>query len=127
MCPRRSSWWAMQRNGSSVLPDEMRYKLMRLLEASPEVSQRDVARELGISLGKVNYCLRALIAKGWVKASRFRGSRRKSAYVYLLTPRGVREKARFTVLFLAAKRREYDTLRREIDEIRREAARQAPR
>jgi EPS-associated MarR family transcriptional regulator len=117
----------MQRNDSSVLPDEMRYKLMRLLESNPEVSQRDVARELRISLGKVNYCLRALIEKGWVKASRFRGSRRKSAYVYLLTPRGMQEKARFTVRFLAAKTREYDSLRREIEEIRREAARQAPR
>ena len=110
-----------------ALPDEVRYKLMRLLEAKPEVSQRDLAHELGISLGKVNYCLRALIEKGWVKAARFRGSRRKSAYVYLLTPRGIQEKARFTVRFLAAKTREYDSLRREIEEIRREAERHAPR
>jgi EPS-associated MarR family transcriptional regulator len=117
----------MQRSDSSVLPDELRYKLMRLLDANPQVSQREVARELGISLGRVNYCLRALIDKGWVKVSRFRGSTRKSAYAYLLTPRGVQEKARFTIRFLAAKTREYDSLRREIEEIRRDAARRAPR
>lgn len=100
---------------------------MRLLEANPTVSQRDVARELGISLGKVNYCLRALIQKGWVKASRFRGSQRKIEYAYLLTPRGIREKARFTVCFLAARMREYASLREEIEEIRREAERDAKR
>ena len=116
----------MQRN-SSILPDEIRYKLMRLLEANPEVSQRDVARELGISLGKVNYCLRALIQKGWVKASRFRSSRRKTENAYLLTPRGLREKARFTVCFLKVRMQEYASLREEIEEIRREAERHAQR
>ena len=68
-----------------MLADELRYKLMRLLEANPKVSQRDVAREFGISLGKVNYCLKALIRKGWVKASHFKNSHNKLAYKYLLT------------------------------------------
>lgn len=116
----------MQRN-PSVLPDEMRYKLMRLLENNSAVSQRDVARELGISLGKVNYCLQALIQKGWVKASRFRGSQRKTEYGYLLTPRGIQGMARLTVRFLAARMREYASLREEIEEIRREAERRAQR
>lgn len=104
-----------------MIPDEMRYKLMRLLEASPEMSQRDVARELGISVGKVNYCLRALIRKGWVKAANFKNSQNRTAYMYLLTPRGIEEKARVTMRFLQAKMREYETLRAEIEQIRREA------
>lgn len=104
-----------------MIPDEMRYKLMRLLEASPEMSQRDVARELGISVGKVNYCLKALISKGWVKATNFKNSQNRSAYMYLLTPRGIEEKARVTMRFLQAKMREYETLRAEIEQIRREA------
>lgn len=104
-----------------MVPDEMRYKLMRLLEASPEMSQRDVARELGISVGKVNYCLRALVRKGWIKAANFKNSQNRTAYMYMLTPRGIEEKARVTVRFLQAKMREYETLRVEIEQIRKEA------
>ena len=104
-----------------MIPDEMRYKLMRLLEASPEMSQRDVARELGISLGKVNYCLRALIQKGWIKAANFKNSQNRTAYMYLLTPHGIDEKAHLTVRFLQLKMREYETLREEIEQLRREA------
>jgi len=98
----------------------MRYKLMRLLQAKPRLSQRDVARELGISLGRVNYCLKALIDRGWIKASRFRNSSNKTAYIYLLTPRGIEAKAGLTVRFLKAKLREYENLRAEIEEVRRE-------
>jgi EPS-associated MarR family transcriptional regulator len=104
-----------------VLSDEMRYKLLKLLDANPRLSQRDVARELDISVGKVNYCLKALVGKGWIKASRFTNSRNKAAYMYLLTPRGMEAKIRLTFLFLRIKLREYETLRDEIDEIRREA------
>ncbi len=104
-----------------MLSDEMRYKLMRLLEANPEMSQRDVARELGISLGRVNYCLQALIRKGWIKAANFKNSHQKAAYMYLLTPRGIEEKASLTVRFLKIKMHEYEKLRTEIEEMRREA------
>ena len=76
-----------------MLSDEMRLKLMRLLESNPSASQREVAREFGISVGKVNYCLQALVQRGWVKANSFRNSRNKSAYRYLLTPRGIEAKA----------------------------------
>jgi EPS-associated MarR family transcriptional regulator len=103
--------------------DETRYRLMRLLEANPHMSQRDAARELGISLGKLNYCVRALIRKGWVKAARFKNSRNKAAYMYLLTPRGMQQKARLTSRFLRAKVREYEALRVEIDQIRQDAER----
>ena len=101
---------------------ETQYKVMRLLEANPEMSQRDVARTLGVSVGKVNYCLQALVLKGCIKATNFRNSRNKVAYMYLLTPRGVNEKARLTVEFLQRKVREYEALRDEIREMRREAS-----
>jgi EPS-associated MarR family transcriptional regulator len=99
---------------------DVHYKLMRVLEANPEMSQREIARELGISLGKVNYCLRALVQKGWIKASNFTNSQNKAAYMYLLTPRGIEEKASLTVRFLQAKTQEYEALRKEIRQIRRE-------
>jgi EPS-associated MarR family transcriptional regulator len=101
--------------------DETGYELMRLLDAQPALSQREAARELGVSLGKLNYCLRALIRKGWLKATRFKNSGNKAAYMYLLTPRGVEEKATLTLEFLRIKTREYQKLRIEIQRIRREA------
>lgn len=110
-----------------MLSEEVRYKLLRLLEPNPQLSQREVARELGISLGKVNYCLRALADKGWIKAANFKNSRNKSAYVYMLTPRGIEEKARVTARFLQRKVREYEALRTEIEQLRHEAERQARR
>lgn len=93
---------------------------MRLLEANPQLSQRDVARELGISVGKVNYCLQSLIERGWVKVTRFTNSRNKAAYMYLLTPRGAEHKAKLMIRFLQEKMREYEALRTEIEQIRRE-------
>lgn len=110
-----------------MLNEEVRYKLLKLLEPNPHLSQREVARELGISLGKVNYCLKALVGKGWIKASNFRNSRNKTAYMYLLTPRGFEEKARVTTRFLQIKMREYETLKSEIAQIREEVRRQTNR
>jgi EPS-associated MarR family transcriptional regulator len=101
---------------------ETHYKLMRMIEANPQISQRDVARELGISLGKVNYSLRALMQSGWVKATNFKNSKNKAAYMYLLTPRGIEEKASLSMRFLIIKMQEYERLRAEIEEMRREAA-----
>jgi EPS-associated MarR family transcriptional regulator len=104
-----------------MLGSETLYKLMRLLEATPEMSQRDVARELGISLGSTNSCLRTLVGKGWLKTSRFQNERHKVAYRYVLTPRGVKAKASQTVEVLQAKKREYAALRIEIRQMHREA------
>lgn len=101
----------------------MHYKLMRLIEANPQLSQRAAARDLGISLGKANYCLQALIRKGWIKAARFKNSQDKAAYMYLLTPRGLEEKAKLTARFLQIKMREYEALRVEIEQMRVESAR----
>ena len=101
--------------------DETYYELFHLLDVDPEMSQRDLARELGISLGKTNYCLRALIRKGWIKAANFKNSQNRTAYMYLLTPRGVEEKAKLTLRFLQLKVHEYETLRVEIEQLQQEA------
>jgi EPS-associated MarR family transcriptional regulator len=110
-----------------MLSEEVRYRLLKLLEPNPQLSQREVARALGISVGKVNYCLKALIDKGWIKAINFRNSNNKTAYMYLLTRRGFREKTHVTARFLQSKVREYETLKAEIEELRSEAERQARR
>jgi EPS-associated MarR family transcriptional regulator len=100
-----------------MLTDEYRYKILRKLEAEPETSQRELARELGISLGKVNFCLNALIEKGLVKANNFRQSENKKGYIYLLTPSGVEEKAKITVQFLKYKLAEYEAIKVEIQQL----------
>jgi EPS-associated MarR family transcriptional regulator len=105
--------------GGQMLNDETRYKVMRLLEAKPEITQRDLARELGVSLGKANYCIRGLIRKGWVKAISIKNAQQKSAYSYSLTRVGRQEKSRLTVRFVADKMREYEGLLVEIDEMQR--------
>ena len=73
-----------------------------------------------MSLGKVNYCMKALIDRGWVKASNFKNSNRKTAYAYLLTPKGIDEKARITVRFLKQRMRDYEQIKKEIEELERE-------
>lgn len=99
---------------------EVHYRLLRLLEAKPHLSQRALARELGISLGKINYCIAAVIERGWVKARNFRDSQNKVAYAYLLTPRGIEQKAALTTNFLRRKIAEYDSLKEEIAQLQRE-------
>lgn len=100
------------------MSDETRYRLLKYLADHPHASQRELARELGISLGKTNYCLRALVEKGWVKLRNFRNSDRKSAYAYVLTARGMNEKVNATVAFLRRKVTEYDEVARQIDALR---------
>lgn len=103
-----------------MLDDRTRYRLLKLLQTNPEFSQRKLAEELGVSVGKVNYCLNALLGKGLLKVRNFRDSRNKLAYAYYLTPKGAREKVRATVGFLKRKLEEYEGLEREIDELKRE-------
>lgn len=103
-----------------MLSDEYRYKILRLLEKDPQLSQRGIADALGVSLGKVNYCLKALIEKGFIKARNFRNSSNKSAYMYYLTPKGIDHKARVTARFFARKLAEHEALTREIESLRAE-------
>ena len=100
--------------------EEAHYKLLRLIESRPQLTQRQLAHELGMSLGKINYCVNALIDKGWIKARNFRNSNHKLAYAYLLTPRGIEQKAAITLHFLRRKVSEYEMLREEIAQLRRE-------
>ena len=104
-----------------MLTDEYRYKILKILELNPEISQRDLARELDVSLGRVNFCLKALIEKGLLKATNFRNSKNKLAYMYLLTPSGIEAKSAITAQFLKIKMQEYANLEAEIKELRREA------
>lgn len=103
-------------------PDELHVAILRRLADAPQASQRELARQTGVSLGKLNYALRALIDKGWVKAGNFSRNPDKLGYAYLLTPRGIEAKARLTRDFLARKMREYDQLRAEIERLQREVA-----
>ena len=105
-----------------MLNDADRYRILKRLEANPEISQRALAEELGISLGKINYCLNALIGRGMLKVENFRNNKHKRAYMYYLTPTGLEEKARVTLRFLSARVAEYEALDREIAELRKEAA-----
>lgn len=102
--------------------EEVHYKLLKLLHDEPELSQRELAKRLGISVGKINYCLKALAEKGLIKAGNFKNSPDKRAYVYLLTPQGVKAKAKATLEFLRRKQAEYEALKKEISQLKREAA-----
>lgn len=102
------------------LREENHLKVLRLLEANPHLNQRDLADALGVSLGKTNYCIKALLDKGLIKMQSFSKSPRKLAYAYLLTPAGMAEKANLTVCFLEHKIAEYESLKQEIEALKRE-------
>jgi EPS-associated MarR family transcriptional regulator len=96
------------------------YCLLKILSEDPNVPQRALARRLGISLGKVNFCLSELTEKGWIKVQRFKNAQNKASYAYPLTPRGMEQKARLTLHFLKQKMEEYERLRSEIAVLSRE-------
>ena len=101
-----------------VLTDPQRLELLKLLQDQPQMTQRDLAQAMGVSLGKANYCLNALMEKGLVKLEKFRANPDKRHYVYLLTSAGVREKTRITLEFLRFKLAEYEALEKEIEQLR---------
>lgn len=105
-------------NGVGLSPsDDTQYKLLRQLTRDPAASQRNLAMTMGVSVGKINYCLRALMLKGHVKVNNFRRSDNKLAYAYILTPAGIEEKAKLTRKFLQRKLAEFDEIQREINEL----------
>jgi EPS-associated MarR family transcriptional regulator len=103
-------------------PEEINLQLLRQLELDPNLNQRNLAGRLGLSLGRANYCLRALVKKGLVKIDNFKRSDNKLAYSYLLTPSGLQEKTRLTVAFLRRKQLEYEQLQAEIVRLKAEVA-----
>ena len=104
----------------NTFDNETRYRLLRFLQQHPDWSQRQIARGLGITLGKVNYCLRALTELGFIKVGRFTRSQNKSDYRYLLTPKGVAEKIKTTARFLMHKQEEFEVIKQEIASLKRE-------
>ena len=102
------------------MSEERHFQALRLLQANPDLSQRAMARALGVSVGSANFCVRALVEKGWVKIQNFRTSKDKRAYAYLLTPQGIEQKAQITLRFLKRKEAEYLALEAEIVRLRQD-------
>ena len=100
--------------------EQLRLAVMRVIEANPEMSQREIARELGVSLGGVNYAMKALVERGLVKAKNFGRSNKKLGYIYVLTPAGIKQKTELASTFLSRKLEEYEVLREEIEALRLE-------
>lgn len=96
------------------------YKILKILESNPNLTQRQIAKDLNLSLGKTNYVIRALINSGWVKLNNFKRSDRKIAYIYLLTPKGVAQKSQLAKTFLTRKMYEYNKLKEEIEMLKKE-------
>ena len=97
------------------------YRILRLLQDDPDMTQREIAAKLGLSASGLNYCLKALIDKGWVKVQNFSRSKNKFGYIYVLTPQGLAEKALLTGRFLKRKIQEYEALKAEIDALSTDA------
>ena len=95
--------------------------LLRKLEVNPEYTQRELSKEMGVSLGKINYCMKKLIEKGWIKLSNFSHNPNKIGYIYHLTPKGIEQKGRLTVSFLKRKLEEYEILKNEISKLKQDA------
>ncbi len=102
---------------TSEYEQKLHYQLFKLIEQNPDVSQRQLAQHLGLSLGKLNYCMRALITKGLVKVKNFRGHNNKLAYTYLLTPKGIETKIRMTYQFFQQAEAEYESLKQEVERL----------
>ena len=100
---------------------DIRLDLLRMLQSNPHSTQRELSQEMEISLGKVNYCMQKLTAKGWVKLTNFSRSSNKLGYMYLLTPQGIEQKARLTTSFLKTKIEEFEILRSEIAKLKIES------
>ena len=98
--------------------DQVHFDLLRKFEANPEYTQRELSKEMGVSLGKVNYCINKLVEKGWVKLTNFSRNPNKVGYIYLLTPKGIEEKTRLTFAFLKMKIEEYEMLKEEINSLK---------
>lgn len=102
---------------NNALTSELQFRVMRLLEANPQMNQRELSKSLGVSLGGINYCLNALAAKGSIKIQNFRNNKNKWVYAYLLTPQGLAEKTALTDSFLKRKMQEYQLLKEEIESL----------
>jgi EPS-associated MarR family transcriptional regulator len=108
------------------LQQDTYFRVLRMLQANPDLTQREIAQQLGVSTSGLNYCLNALIDKGWVKVQNFSQSKNKFGYIYVLTPRGMLEKVALASRFLQRKQAEYQALRTEIDSLKAELSAPEP-
>jgi EPS-associated MarR family transcriptional regulator len=100
---------------AQLIQEDTYFRVLRLLQDNPDVTQRELAEQLGFSISGLNYCINALIDKGWFKVQNFSQSKNKFGYIYVLTPQGIAEKALLTTRFLKRKMAEYDAMKLEID------------
>ncbi len=100
---------------------DIRLDLLQKLEQNPDYTQRQLSKEMGVSLGKINYCIKKLTRKGWIKLINFSRSPSKEGYIYLLTPKGLEEKSKLTFAFLKIKMEEYEILKKEISKLKQDA------
>ena len=107
-----------------MIDQELEYRALKILELQPNLTQRQLSEELGVSLGKTNYVLKSLIDVGWIKLDSFQKSDNKWGYAYLLTPSGITEKAAITLRFLKRKKQEYNDLQSEIAQLQQEVQQQ---
>ena len=105
------------------MPTETHLKILKLIQSNPQISQRQLAQELGVSVGKINYCVKALTAKGLVKAGNFKRGFNRMSYLYLLTPTGIEEKTKLTARFLERKLVEFEKITLEIEQLKRDTDR----
>ena len=99
------------------------FQILKSLERDFHPTQRQLSNDLGVSLGKINYCLKSLIEKGFIKVNNFRNNKNKIQYSYLLTPKGIEEKSKLTLSFIRTKTQEYESLKQEIESLKQEAKR----
>ncbi len=112
---------------NTLLDNEIKLKLLKLLEKEPQLTQREMNKKMGISLGKINYCISALSEKGMIRIDRFKQNRKKSSYIYRLTPKGFEEIVILTLAFLKIKINEYDIIKQEIRLLSKEVDRYDPK
>jgi MarR family transcriptional regulator, temperature-dependent positive regulator of motility len=104
-----------------VSKKQNKFQILKSLERDSRPTQRQLSNDLSVSLGKINYCLKSLIEKGFIKVNNFRNSKNKIQYSYLITPKGIEEKAKLTLDFIRIKTQEYDALKQEIESLKQEA------
>ena len=109
----------MKKKTKTQHPD-IHFRVMDLIHKQPDISQRELAKQAGISLGSMHYCLKALALRGWLKANKFKNNPDKSVYLYLLTPEGIAQKSKLAIDFLRRKKQEYDELKKEIEQLAEE-------
>ncbi len=118
----RASHMSEREHKPSAVQQEARFKVLQAIHADPSLSQRELSKQLGISLGKTNYCVQALLEHGWIKTKNFKNNENRIGFRYLLTPKGIEQKFQLAIIFLQEKQQEFEVLSREIQQLRQETS-----